>query len=183
MLFVPDETRSRLRAECEDEALLLSHVMATLRRAGLRPTRQRVALGGFLFRSGHRHATADDLHRDALDAGVSLSLATVYNTLNQFAEAELVRKVHTGSGRTYFDTDTGDHQHFYIEAEDRIIDIPPGQVRFGKLPEPPDGYVITKVDVLIRLARAEPERRGCRASGSPGCGACHTCLSNDGDRE
>ncbi|WP_449256013.1 iron response transcriptional regulator IrrA [Bosea sp. (in: a-proteobacteria)] len=124
-----------------------------LKRAGLRPTRQRVALGGLLFGDEHRHVTADELHLEAIDAGIPLSLATVYNTLSQFDEAGLIRKVCVNGGKAYYDTDAGDHHHFYIEAEDRIIDIPPGRISVDGLPKPPPGYVITKVDVVIRLER------------------------------
>ncbi len=122
-----------------------------LKAANLRPTRQRMALGALLLTGGHRHFTADDLQRDAARAHVSLSLATVYNTLNQFAEAGLIRRVAVEGGRTYFDTDVGDHQHFYVENESKIIDVPTGSVRIGALPEPPEGYMISHVDILIRL--------------------------------
>ena len=124
-----------------------------IRAAKLRPTRQRVALARILFGKGQRHLTAEDLHRDALEAGTALSLATVYNALNQFAEAGLIRAVSLPSDRTFYDTDTGDHQHFYIEEEQRIVDVPSGGVRIGALPVPPPGYEIARVDVVIGLRR------------------------------
>ena len=127
---------------------------AVLRTAKLRPTRQRIALAALLFRAGHRHVTADDLQRDAEAANVTMSLATVYNTLNQFADVGLIRRVAVEGGRTYFDTDAGDHQHFYVEGENRIIDVPSGSVRVGELPAPPPGYRIAHVDVVIRVKRA-----------------------------
>ena len=123
MLFVPEEMRRRLKAECDVGPAVSESAVVMLRRAGLRPTRQRLALGQLLFRDDHRHVTADDLHRDMLESGEQLSLATIYNTLNQFAEAGLVRKVAVNGGRSYFDTDAGDHQHFYVESEDRIFDV------------------------------------------------------------
>ena len=92
-----------------------------------------------------------------MEAGVRLSLATIYNTLNQFAEAGLLCKVCVNGGRTYFDTDSGNHQHFYVEAESRLIDVPAGQIQFGMLPEPPEGYSIAKVDVVIQLVRNKSE--------------------------
>lgn len=134
---------------------LAARILATLKAAKLRPTRQRIALGALLFSGAHRHVTADELQRDAASANISLSLATVYNTLNQFAEAGLIRRVAVEGGRAYFDTDVGDHQHFYIEGEGAIIDVPPGTVRFGMLPKPPDGYQISHVDVVIRLVRVQ----------------------------
>lgn len=178
MLQVPDETRKRLAAEREADAARFAHVHGLLKAANLRPTRQRVALARFLFGVGHRHVTADDLHRDAIVSGESLSLATVYNTLNQFAEAGLVRKVSVEGERTWYDTDTESHQHFYIEAEDRIIDVPLDEMQFGKLPEPPAGYAISKVDVLIRLVRVEPETSSC--SGESACTNCGACRALEG---
>ncbi|MDH7793467.1 iron response transcriptional regulator IrrA [Ochrobactrum sp. AN78] len=128
-----------------------STVKAILRRAGLRPTRQRIALGCLLFTDKHRHVTPDMLNEEALLHGEKLSVATVYNALNQFADAGLIRKISLHSERTYFDTDTGDHTHFYIHDEDRIIDIASNDVSVGPLPPPPAGYKVSKVDILIHL--------------------------------
>jgi Fur family iron response transcriptional regulator len=128
-----------------------ARTQAMLARAGLRPTRQRVALGGLLFDGEPRHVTADELFRDAAGAGFPLSLATAYNTLNQFAEAGLVRRIAVNGERTFFDTDVGDHHHFHVEAESRIVDVPTGSIEFGRIPLPPDGYEITAIDVVIRL--------------------------------
>ncbi|MBC2884500.1 transcriptional repressor [Ochrobactrum sp. CM-21-5] len=130
---------------------------ATLRRVGLRPTRQRLAIARLLFGDGHRHVTPDMLHAETLAQGETLSVATVYNTLNQFAEAGLVRKINLHGDRTYFDTNTGDHAHFHVAGEDRIIDIPSEIVSIGPLPAPPPGYKIRTVDILIQLER---DKRG-----------------------
>src|SRR5918997_1622123 len=123
---------------------------AELRGAGLRPTRQRVELGGLLFARGHRHVAAEDLHAEAEAAGVSVSLATVYNTLHQFTEAGLLREVAIDGSRTYFDTNVSDHHHFFVEGEGRLIDLV-GRVEFGRLPEPPDGMEITAVELVVRV--------------------------------
>ncbi|MBN9061778.1 MAG: transcriptional repressor [Rhizobiales bacterium] len=128
-------------------------VVRILKRAGLRPTRQRIALGVLIYGDEHRHLTADHLHRQAIETGSPLSLATVYNTLSQFEKAGLIRKISLIRGRAYYDTDPGDHCHCYVEAEDRIIDIPRDRIRFTRLPEPPPGYEISKIDVVIRLIR------------------------------
>ncbi len=122
-----------------------------LRAAGLRPTRQRVALAHLLFAKGDRHLTAEDLHDEAVDAGVPVSLATIYNTLHQFTEARLLRVLSVESSRTYFDTNVSDHHHFFVEGESDIRDIPVGNISVGNLPEPPEGMEISHVDVVIRL--------------------------------
>ena len=67
-----------------------------LRRAGLRPTRQRVALGALLFRGDHRHVTPEILHQEAIGIGALVSLATVYNTLHQFTDAGLLCQERSG---------------------------------------------------------------------------------------
>jgi Fur family iron response transcriptional regulator len=161
MLFVPDETRERMSARQGDYLMPSERMHRFLKQAGLRPTRQRAALASLLFRERHRHVTAEDLRQEAIEAGVTLSLATVYNTLNQFAEAGLVRNVCVNGGRAYFDTDLGNHQHFYVGAETRLIDIPAGQLPLGELPEPPEGYAIAKADVVIHLVRKKGSGGSC----------------------
>jgi Fur family iron response transcriptional regulator len=122
-----------------------------VRKAGLRPTRQRLALARLLFAKGSRHVTAENLHGEALDEGVRVSLATVYNTLHQFVRVGLLREVMVNPGRSYFDTNTGEHHHFFHEATGELEDIAAENIDFGKLPEAPAGTHIDRVDVVIRL--------------------------------
>jgi len=124
-----------------------------VREAGLRPTRQRVALADLLFAKGDRHLSAEELHEEAVAAGVPISLATVYNTLHQFTEAGLLRILAIEGARTYFDTNTSDHHHFYIEGENKVFDIDEGPVRVVNLPAPPEGMEIANVDIVVRLRR------------------------------
>jgi Fur family iron response transcriptional regulator len=127
---------------------------ARLREVGMRPTRQRMELAGLLFRRGDRHTTAEGLHDEAVNAGIKVSLATVYNTLHQFTEAGLLRQVVVDASRSYFDTNIGDHQHFYCEDENRLIDIPGDSIAVAGVPTPPKGTQIERVDVVIRVRRA-----------------------------
>jgi Fur family iron response transcriptional regulator len=120
----------------------------------LRPTRQRVGLGWLLFAKGDRHLTAEMLFEEAAKARVPVSLATVYNTLHQFTEAGLLREVAVDGAKTYFDTNTGDHHHFYLEATNEVIDMPESYIRVENLPEPPPGLEISRVDVIVRVRRA-----------------------------
>jgi Fur family transcriptional regulator, iron response regulator len=122
-----------------------------LRRAGLRPTRQRVALATLLFCSGDRHVTAELLHEEAVRAGERVSLATVYNTLHQFKRAGLLREIAIGGQRAYFDTNTSNHNHFFLEAEGKLVDIPGDSIRVDGLPEPPADLRISHIDVVVRL--------------------------------
>jgi len=126
---------------------------ARLGHAGLRPTRQRLALARLLFSQGDRHVTAEALHEEAIRAYVPVSLATVYNTLHQFTEAGLLREVAVDGTKTYFDTNTSDHHHFFIEDENRILDIPGHPISVAGLPQAPEGHEITRVEVVVRLRR------------------------------
>ena len=122
-----------------------------LRGAGLRPTRQRVALAELLFATGDRHVTAELLHEEALERMVPVSLATVYNTLHQFTEAGLLREVAVEGAKTYFDTNTSNHYHFFCERSGKLLDIDTAPINIEGLPEAPEGMVISRVDVLVRL--------------------------------
>jgi len=124
-----------------------------LRAAGLRPTRQRVELVGLLYAGGHRHMTAESLHADATASGVQVSLATVYNTLHQLTQAGLLREVVVDAARSYFDTNTGDHQHFFVEEEGMLIDIPGEQIAVAGVPTPPKGLTVDRIDVVVRVRR------------------------------
>jgi len=130
-----------------------SSVRSLLVRANLRPTSQRLALAAILFGEPHRHVTAEELHAEARERHAALSLTTVYNNLDRFAAAGLVRRIATPRARTWFDTDVSDHQHFYVEDEDRIFNIPRGAIRVCGAIEPPDGYEVAKIDVVVRLRR------------------------------
>lgn len=122
-----------------------------VRAAGLRPTRQRVSLASLLFAKGDRHLTAEELHEEAIGVGVAVSLATVYNTLHQFTEAGMLRILAIEGARTYFDTNTSDHHHFYVEGENRVLDIETGGVCVTNVPEPPPGMEVANIDIVIRL--------------------------------
>ena len=122
--------------------------------AGLRPTRQRLALAELLVGDGrHRHVTAESLFEATRDSGVAVSLATVYNTLRAFCGAGVLQEITVDGSKSYFDTNTHDHPHFYWEDEARLSDAPPDQLEIARLPQAPDGVEIASVDVVIRLRR------------------------------
>ncbi len=129
-----------------------SQILERLRDAGLRPTRQRLALGRLLFDNGPRHVTAETLHGEAQEANIRVSLATVYNTLHQYTGAGLLREIVVDSQRSYFDTNTGDHHHFFFEDSGRLEDIADDNILVAGPPKPPEGAVIERVDVIVRLS-------------------------------
>jgi Fur family iron response transcriptional regulator len=135
----------------------ISAVKARLRTAGLRPTRQRMALGWLLFAKGDRHVSAEMLYEEALRAREPLSLATVYNTLRQFSEAGLLRQVSVSGPKTFFDTNVSEHHHFYNEDDETVTDIPGSMIQVAGLPEAPEGMVIASVEVIVRLRNADGE--------------------------
>lgn len=122
-----------------------------LRQVGLRPTRQRVSLTQLIFGSGDRHFSAEALHAEAGAVNIDVSLATVYNTLHHFTGAGLLRVLSVEGAKTYFDTNTSNHHHFFIEGENRVMDIEGGPVVIGALPQAPAGMEIAHIDVVIRL--------------------------------
>jgi Fur family iron response transcriptional regulator len=127
-------------------------VRSMLRDVGLRPTRQRLALGWLLFQKGDRHITAEVLHDEAVRARVPVSLATVYNTLHQFTEVGLLREFAVDGSKTYFDTNVDEHHHYFVEGANEVLDIP-GEIGMSAMPQAPEGYEIARVDVIVRLRR------------------------------
>ena len=126
-------------------------VAQLLRKAGLRPTRQRLALGALLFEGEDRHVSAELLHAEATTVGHHVSLATVYNTLHQFKRAGLLRELAINGAKAYFDTNTSNHNHFFIEERGQLMDIPGDSIRVDGLPEPPEGMRVSHIDVVVRL--------------------------------
>ena len=140
-----------IHARTENSARPYGPALERLRAAGLRPTRQRLALAKLLFEGGNRHVSAEALHDEALDSGIRVSLATIYNTLHQFTAAGLMREIVVDSQRSYFDTNVTDHHHFFYETSGRLQDIPAEEVRVARLPGTPAGTRVRRVDVVVRL--------------------------------
>jgi len=134
-----------------DTGRQFASLVKQLRRAGLRPTRQRLALASLLFEGDNRHVCAENLFDDAQAGNIRVSLATVYNSLHQFTEAGLLREVTVAPGRSYFDTNITDHHHFYHEDDGSLVDIPDDDVISTHLPVPPEGTKIARVDIVVRI--------------------------------
>ncbi|MDN5003271.1 Fur family transcriptional regulator Irr [Bradyrhizobium sp. GCM10027634] len=147
---LPETDLDDLAAPVADEAG--ARCMQLLSDAGLRPTRHRLALGKMLLLGDHRHVTAESLYDEATVANLRLSLATVHNTLNQFTEAGLLRRIAADGVKSFFDTDTSVHPHFYLEGEDVLIDVA-GGLAFSKVPDALPGHEIARLDVIVHLRR------------------------------
>lgn len=134
---------------------LINDIKAQLLRAGMNPTRQRVYIAWLLFNSGDRHVTADILFEEVRNIKFPMSLATVYNTLTQFKAVGLLREIANYGGKTWFDTNTGPHYHFFDEEERCMFDIPDGELGIPETPTAPDGMEIVGVDIVVRVRPAK----------------------------
>lgn len=146
----PDRASAEMYEELGSEAA--KACVGRLRDVGLRPTRQRVMLAELLFAKGDRHVTAETLFSEAVDASIQLSMATVYNTLNQFTQAGLLRRIGPDGSRSFFDTNTTVHPHFYLHDEDILIDVPETLV-LEQMPEALPGHEISRLDIIIHIRR------------------------------
>lgn len=134
-------------------ALSKDEVTSKLKQAGLRPTVQRVALGCLIWKGEHRHLTAEDLFNDSRVHDIKVSLATIYNTLHQFTNAGLLKEIVVEGGRSYFDTNIDPHHHFMYEDSGELEDIPGQYMGISGVPTPPEGTVVTGVEVVVKIRR------------------------------
>ena len=142
---------NRQKVTQKPDSSTLADFAEQLRLSGLRPTRQRVAIAALLLDGRHRHVSADSLTEEITAAGLQVSGGTVYNTLNQFTNAGLLRRVLVHNEHSLFDTNTDHHHHFYEVSNDQLVDIPNEDVILAKLPQAPDGHEIKAVDVVIHI--------------------------------
>ena len=122
-----------------------------LRGVGLRPTRQRIAIAALLLDGRHRHVSPEQLTAEIAKAGTHVAGGTVYNTLNQFTEAGLLRRITLHNEHSIFDTNVDHHHHFYDADKDQLTDIASNDVILAQLPQAPDGHKIASVDVVISI--------------------------------
>lgn len=137
------------------DTLTQQDIRDRLREAGLRPTKQRMELAELLWSKGCRHVTAEALHRESIDAGIKVSLATIYNTLHQFTSHQLLREVIVERGCSYFDTNVDPHHHFFHMETGELEDIPHNHVEVSAIPKPRAGLQVAGVDVIIRVEKSD----------------------------
>jgi len=127
-------------------------VIQLLESKGIGPTQQRVRVGELLF-ACDQHLTADQIIESLRVDGARISKATVYNTLNLFAEHGLVRQINVDSTRACFDSNTRDHYHIHNVDTGELVDVGLPQVRLESLPNLPEGTELAGVDIVIRVRR------------------------------
>ena len=125
-----------------------------LRSSGLRPTKQRIQIAEFLFeREKTFHFTVEELdkliHTKINDE--KISLATFYNTVHAFKKAGHLKEILTSNNKSYFDTHTGAHHHFFDLENNKLTDIKPEEIKINNIPKAPKGKTIKDVDVVINI--------------------------------
>jgi Fur family iron response transcriptional regulator len=119
---------------------------------GNRPTGQRVRIAALLL-SAPQHLSAEQILDSLRASGARVSKATVYNTLNLFAERGLIRQLSVDGSRAWFDSNVDAHYHFHDMSTGALIDVPIPDVEFSRLPAPPAGTEVAGIDIVIRLRR------------------------------
>ena len=127
-------------------------VIRRLESHGVMRTPQRVEIGQVLF-ARPQHLSAERILEALRTLGSSVSKATVYNTLNLFAQKGLVRIVTVDPTRLYYDSTTSEHHHFYDTDTGELTDIPAEEVEVSKLPRLPEGTEAEGVQVVVRVRR------------------------------
>jgi len=125
-----------------------------LRESGLRPTRQRLKICEVLFSTEKTfHFTINDLTK-IIEEKLSekISLATVYNTVHAFKKKGYLKEISINSDKSYFDTNTTDHQHFFDEDKSELIDCGEDEIDSVNVKKNITGKKIKSIEVLIRVA-------------------------------
>jgi len=126
----------------------------TLSSLNIKPTSQRVDIAEIMF-CKDQHLSAEDIITILNNSDSSISRATVYNTLNLFAEKGLVRRVVIGSSKIYYDSKTTPHSHYYNVDTGEISDFEFEDVKISPLPELPEHTVQDSVDVIVRVKNSK----------------------------
>ncbi|MGC6474886.1 MAG: Fur family transcriptional regulator [Candidatus Puniceispirillaceae bacterium] len=140
-------------ASLNSSHMLSDEAAERLRSAGLRPTRQRIAIANLLLAGPPRHISAEQLRDELLSAGQPMALATIYNCLHQFAEAGLLRPVHHVGDAVLYDTNLSDHFHFIDVETGELMDIDSSNFTLPDLPDLPEGYEAESIELSVRLRR------------------------------
>ena len=137
-----------------------SHI-ERLRTSGLRPTKQRLSISKILFdRKETFHFTIDKLKKiTEKNSKKNISLATIYNTVHAFRKRGYLKEISPKGNKTYFDTNTTNHHHFYDEDTSELIDIKNENVLLSNLPKVPSGKKIKEIDVTIRVANNNQKQK------------------------
>tara|TARA_B110001452_G_scaffold61628_1_gene48391 strand:+ start:367 stop:783 length:417 start_codon:yes stop_codon:yes gene_type:complete len=133
-----------------------AEIVNKLRSSNLRPTKQRIRIGEFLFnREKTFHFTVEKLNKimNKKDNSDKISLATIYNTIDAFKKAGHLKEILTNNNTSYFDTNVSSHHHFYDDETNELTDINYNEIEVAKVPNAPKGKKIKDVEVIISLQK------------------------------
>ncbi len=130
----------------------IKKALEMLQASPLKVTEQRIAMVNLLFKNGAAHFTADDIYEEVSKKKIKISLATIYNCLNQFKEFGMIKAIKISSDKIYFDTNLEDHHHFFCIKSSRLIDVETNKVKISKLPKLPRGKKLKSIEVIINIS-------------------------------
>ena len=130
----------------------IEKALNSLKNSPLKITKQRVDIIKILFKDGNDHFTAEDVHRKIEKLGLNISLATVYNCLNQFTDHNIIKSVKTSCNKIYFDTNITSHHHFFCKNSSTLIDIDSKDIKVSKLPKIPSGKKLESIDIVVNIS-------------------------------
>jgi Fur family iron response transcriptional regulator len=125
-----------------------------LRGAGISLTPQRLEIASILL-SKIQHLSADQIRKTLKGNNMTVSRATVYNTLGLFVARGIVRELIVDGECSFYDSNTRPHHHFYDTDKSELIDFPSEDTQIKNLPELPPGTELDSVDLVVRLRRIE----------------------------
>ena len=124
-----------------------------LKSSGLRPTKQRLAICKILFAGSETfHFSIENLKRIIeKNTKNKISLATLYNTVHAFRKNGYLKEISIKGNKTFFDTNTKNHHHFYDEDAGKLLDIQNENILVSKVPQTPSGKKIKEIEVVVRI--------------------------------
>ena len=130
----------------------IDNALKMLEISPLKVTEQRLAMIKLLFKNGAAHFTAEDIYEEVNKQRIKISLATIYNCLNQFRKFGIIKAIKVSSDKIFFDTNMKEHHHFFCVQSAKLIDVETNKVKISKLPKIPRGKKLKSVDVIINIS-------------------------------
>ena len=130
----------------------ITRALNKLKKSPLKVTIQRTRLIEILFKNGDHHFTAEDVHKEVNKNKYNISLATIYNCLNQFTKHEILKSVRMSSDKVYFDTNTEGHHHFFCKSTEKLTDIKYSDIKITNLPKIPKEKKLQSVEIVVNIS-------------------------------